>query len=144
MIGLLALGTRVPLNYPLRWSTPIPIQAPLSQLRPLEFELVEGCPGARRVFAEYLHDHHYLGYQGPVGQNLQYLVRDTQDRHLGCVLFGAAAWKTQPRDQFIGWSPAQRERRVNWIVNNSRFLILPWLVRSPTFYFSNASSSQDA
>lgn len=41
--------------------------------------------------------------------------------------FGAAAWKTAPRDDFIGWTRAQRESRLHLIVNNARFLILPWV-----------------
>ncbi len=45
--------------------------------------------------------------------------------------FGAAAWKTGPRDAWIGWSRAQRHRNLWGIVNNARFLILPWIrVRS--------------
>ena len=41
--------------------------------------------------------------------------------------FGAAAWKTQPRDEFIGWTPDQRRKFVHLIVGNARFLILPWV-----------------
>ena len=41
--------------------------------------------------------------------------------------FGAAAWKTAPRDEFIGWSPAVRQRNLALVVNNARFLILPWI-----------------
>jgi len=60
-----------------------------------------------------------------VGQNVGYLVQDTRGRDLACVLFGAAAWKTQARDAFIGWTEAQRHRGLSQVVNNSRFLILP-------------------
>ena len=41
--------------------------------------------------------------------------------------FGASAWKTQPRDEFIGWTHEQRERNLHLIINNARFLILPWI-----------------
>jgi hypothetical protein len=41
--------------------------------------------------------------------------------------FGAAAWKVAPRDSFIGWSSSQREANLRLIVNNARFLILPWV-----------------
>lgn len=41
--------------------------------------------------------------------------------------FGAAAWKIKPRDLFIGWTPEQRKRNLHLIVNNARFLILPWV-----------------
>ena len=49
---------------------------------------------------------------------------------MACALFGAAAWKTQPRDDFIGWTAAQRQAHLGRVANNSRFLILPW-VRVP-------------
>jgi hypothetical protein len=48
-----------------------------------------------------------------------------------CILallgFGAAAWKTAPRDQFIGWTKEQRNRQLHLLINNARFLILPWV-----------------
>ena len=61
---------------------------------------------------------------------MKYLVRDRHGRDLACLLFGSAAWKTKPRDQFIGWSHEARARNLLWITNNTRFLILPW-VRVP-------------
>jgi hypothetical protein len=85
-------------------------------------------PAAR--FNAYLARYHYLPYRSTVGENLGYLVEDCQGRDLACVLFGAAAWKTQPRDVFIGWTAAQRQAQLHQVANNSRFLILPW-VRVP-------------
>ena len=70
---------------------------------------------------------HYLGFGGAVGENLQYVVRDGQGRPLACLVFGAAAWKCQGRDQFIGWSAPQRQRHLGLVANNTRFLILPWV-----------------
>jgi hypothetical protein len=49
---------------------------------------------------------------------------------LGALGFGAAAWSVGDRDRFLGWPPQRREQNLHWIVNNSRFLLLPW-VRSP-------------
>jgi hypothetical protein len=74
--------------------------------------------------------YHYLGYRSRVGQNLQYWVWDGQDRPLACVVFGAPAWQCAARDQWIGWSARQRAQHLGLIVNNARFLILPW-VRVP-------------
>jgi hypothetical protein len=62
-----------------------------------------------------------------VGENLQYIVRDGRERLLACLVFGAAAWKCQSRDQFIGWNLEQRRRNLGGLANNSRFLILPWV-----------------
>jgi len=62
-----------------------------------------------------------------VGENLQYVVRDAQNRSLACLVFGAAAWKCQARDQFIGWAAEPRQKHLALVANNTRFLILPWV-----------------
>jgi hypothetical protein len=68
---------------------------------------------------------HYLGFGGAVGENLQYVIADGQDRPLACLVFGAAAWKCQDRDRFIGWTAQQRQKNLARIANNTRFLIMP-------------------
>ncbi|MBW1926315.1 MAG: DUF4338 domain-containing protein [Deltaproteobacteria bacterium] len=65
------------------------------------------------------------------GAQLRYFVRDG-DRVLALPGFGAAAWKTAPRDRFIGWTSEQRKCRLHLVINNARFLILPW-IRSKNF-----------
>ena len=102
----------------------------LRQLQPLQIQELSQQPEAQPVFDWLLHQYHYLGYTSAVGQNVKYLVRDRQGRDLACLLFGAAAWKTQGRDAFIGWTVAQRQANLGRVANNSRFLILPW-VRVP-------------
>ena len=71
--------------------------------------------------------HHYLGLRNTVGKSLKYLVRAAGGVLLGAMLFGSPAWKTKPRDAFIGWSARQRESGLWAITNNTRFLILPWV-----------------
>lgn len=105
---------------------PEPITAALSALQPLELELVEGLAQRRRV-SSLLQEHHYQGFAGAVGENIQYLIRDAQDRELALMVFGAAAWKVGSRDRFIGWSVAERRQRLQRITNQQRFLILPWV-----------------
>lgn len=109
---------------------PEPILADLSLLRPLEIQVV--CPKQPDYprFERYLARHHYLSYGGPVGENLGYLIRSCAGVDLACLLFGAAAWQCAPRDRWIGWSAGQRAAGLQFIANNSRFLILPW-VRVP-------------
>ena len=46
---------------------------------------------------------------------------------LACLLWSSPAWKMAPRDQWIGWNPEQRAHNLQRVVNNSRFLILPWV-----------------
>lgn len=103
-----------------------PLEGRLSDLQPLRIQPVEGAEDTR-VFRGLLQQHHYLGYTGPVGENLQYLIYDRQGRLLGCLLYGAAAWRVADRDRFIGWDEAARKRGLSRIANNMRFLILPWI-----------------
>jgi hypothetical protein len=74
----------------------------------------------------YIQRHHYLGHQLMPGAQLRYFVRN--EGHIIAALgFGASAWKVKPRDDTIGWTSAQRRRNLHLIVNNARFLILPWI-----------------
>ena len=111
-------------------SPSVEVNESLAQLRPLQWQVFSARQALAARFNAYLARYHYLPYRSTVGENLGYLVQDRQGRDLACVLFGAAAWKTQPRDAFIGWSAAERPAHLDRIVNNSRFLILPW-VRVP-------------
>jgi hypothetical protein len=111
-------------------SPSVEVNESLAQLRPLQWQVFSARQALAARFNAYLARYHYLPYRSTVGENLGYLVQDRQGRDLACVLFGAAAWKTQPRDAFIGWSAAERQAHLDGIVNNSRFLILPW-VRVP-------------
>jgi hypothetical protein len=106
----------------------VPITGALSQLLPLSIrELSQpGHRAQRPLFDALLHRHHYLSHRSSVGENLQYLVRDRSGRPLACVLFGAAAWLCRARDQYIGWDGPTRQRRLSYITNNTRFLIVPW------------------
>jgi len=111
-------------------SPSVEVNESLAQLRPLQWQVFSGRQAPAARFNAYLARYHHLPYRSTVGENLGYLVQDRQGRDLACVLFGAAAWKTQPRDAFIGWSAAERQAHLDRVVNNSRFLILPW-VRVP-------------
>jgi hypothetical protein len=80
-----------------------------------------------RLFNGLLAHEHYLGHRNTVGENLRYLVRDRQGRPVACVLFGSAAWKCAARDTFLGWDRVTRERNLQGITNNTRFLIPAWV-----------------
>ena len=112
---------------PVVLATAAPIAEPLAGLLPLRVETVPAGHPDRMIFSIYLSQHHYLGYRGRVSESLAYLVRDCRGRDLACVLFGAAAWKTKPRDAWIGWDDDSRARRLSLVANNHRFLILPWV-----------------
>ncbi|HIQ37954.1 MAG TPA: DUF4338 domain-containing protein [Desulfocapsa sulfexigens] len=54
---------------------------------------------------------------------MKYLIIVPDERFLGCLLFGEAAWKMEFRDRWIGWEPEIRERNPGLICDNIRFLI---------------------
>jgi hypothetical protein len=103
-----------------------PIACGLDELEPLSVQEVSRQRTERAWVKAALARFHYLGFVGAVGENLQYIIRDGQHRSLACMVFGAAAWKCQDRDQFIGWSAEQRQKNLALVANNTRFLILPW------------------
>ena len=107
----------------------LPVLGTLGSLLPLTISEVSTVPNrdARARFESLLRQHHYLGYHGPVGQNLQYLVSDHQGRLLAGALFGAAAWQCADRDRYVGWDTATRAQGLPCIANNSRFLVAPWI-----------------
>ena len=83
----------------------------------------------RELWYEYVDRYHYLGYQLPFGAQLRYFIESGNGENLilGCLQFSSPAWKMAPRDRWIGWSDEQRQCNLQKIVNNSRFLILPWV-----------------
>jgi hypothetical protein len=110
---------------PLEFATPAPLGTELKSVQPLDVQCLGAQHPDHRLFTALLARHHYLGLRTTVGENLKYLVRAATGEPLACLLFGAAAWKVAARDAWIGWSAAQRARRLQWITNNTRFLILP-------------------
>lgn len=101
------------------------VEGPLAPMRKeIQVSLVQS-PKQAQLFKGLIGTYHYLGYQQPTGGQLKYLVC-FRERPLACLSFGPAAFGVAARDQFIGWSPQQRQDRLPWVVNNDRFLILPW------------------
>lgn len=100
----------------------------LADWLPLQCELVRTA-GERKLFEQYIHRYHYLGYRVPCGAQLRYFIASQQAGRprLACLLFTSAAWKMAPRDAYIGWSQAARRENLSRVVNQSRFLILPWV-----------------
>ena len=103
------------------------------RFEPLVLERVPpGVEGASGLWAEYVARYHYSGYRVPVGANVRYLVRSGKrgEPVLACLQYSSPAWRLAARDGWIGWSDERRRRNLQYIVNHSRFLILPW-VRVP-------------
>jgi hypothetical protein len=118
-----------------------PIDSTLRMLEPV-WVVPAQSPEELALFDWLLWRYHYLPFSGAVGENIKYLVLDGRARPLACLLYGAAAWKLAVRDQLIGWSKPQRESNLCYVVNNQRFLILPWVrVKNLASYLLSASLS---
>ena len=106
--------------------TPVP---PVAKCPPASLDEVNVQPlfepDQQRFVQKLLKKHHYLGSLKPVGERMFYAVVDGKGHWLAVLVFSAAAKHLQPRDQWIGWTRAQRDRRLSLVVNNCRFLILP-------------------
>jgi len=103
------------------------ISAKLKKLSPILLIRVE-TREQRQLWYEYVDRYHYMGYQLPFGAQLRYFIKSgATDDILGCFQFSSPAWKMAPRDRWIGWTDEQRKAKLQKIVNNSRFLIFPWV-----------------
>jgi len=80
----------------------------------------------RELWNEYIEHHHPLGYKRPVGYAIRYFIRGGGN-YLGCILLSGAARALASRDDWIGWSTKQRLANLPWIINNTRYLIFPWV-----------------
>ncbi len=104
---------------------PIPIIMPVDKLQNLKLFRVKGKK-ASALYNALIERYHYLGYKPMAGAQIRYFIK-CKEGLLGVIGFGASAWKISPRDKFIGWEVFIREKNLHLIVNNSRFLILPWI-----------------
>jgi len=104
------------------------VEGHVSDLEPLNLEPVRDQADIR-LWNEYVHRYHILGYKRPFGAHQRYFIVSgvIPERPLGCLLFAAAAWALKARDEWIGWTEVDRSLRLNLIVNNTRFLIFPWV-----------------
>jgi hypothetical protein len=105
----------------------VPIRGALRDLQPVRVSVVAPGSDDARLFHGLLAHEHYLGQRNTVGETIRYLVRDRHDRPVACVLFGSAAWKCADRDAFLGWDRPTRERNLQYLTNNTRFLIPGWV-----------------
>jgi hypothetical protein len=102
-----------------------PVEDRLHNLRPLRFEQVRRTAD-EPLFSSLMEEHHYLGYEQPVGEHLKYLVW-AQGRPIACMAWSSAPRHIGSRDRYIGWNQETRRRNIRFIAYNTRFLILPWV-----------------
>ena len=96
-----------------------------SDCRMFSWNMLFKFPASAVVFRDTLMDrHHYLGFRVIVGESLRY-VAFLGKRPVALIGWGAAAFKSRHRDAWIGWEAHLKWRRLCFIANNIRFLILP-------------------
>lgn len=100
------------------------VVCPVHRLPELNSQIVTKATSA--LWNEYIQRYHYLGHKPLPGAQLRYFIT-AGEQIVALAGFGAAAWQTAPRDRFIGWTHDQRKANLHLIVNNARFLILPWI-----------------
>jgi hypothetical protein len=109
-----------------------PLTGALGEIGPITLQQVRKTAD-EPLFNSLMEQHHYLGYEQPVGEHLKYLVwatREGKSRPIACLAWSSAPRHLGSRDRYIGWSAEARRRNIRFIAYNTRFLILPW-VRIP-------------
>ena len=107
------------------WPEPIAVEGTVGELSGLRLKAVID-KRASRLWNGLIERYHYLGYTPLPGAQLRYLI-DCDQGVLGAIGFGAAAWKVAARDRWIGWQREAREANLGRVLNNARFLLLPWV-----------------
>lgn len=102
-----------------------PLQEHISKLPQVKLRMVRGTD-AEPLYNSLVHYHHYLGYRQIVGNHLKYIAY-IGERPVACLGWGSAAWSVKSRDAFIGWDKKTKEERLQFVANNTRFLVLPWV-----------------
>jgi hypothetical protein len=102
-----------------------PLTCALAGIRPLSFQQVRRTSD-EALFNSLMEQHHYLGYEQPVGEHLKYLVW-ARGRPIACMAWSSAPRHLGSRDRHIGWSSEDRRRNIRFVAYNTRFLILPWV-----------------
>jgi hypothetical protein len=121
-------GARTSVPHTERGEVQATLRATLREVEPVTLRVVR-TQDDRLLWRELVGRHHPLGHAVPFGAHLRYLVdiaRPTR-QVVGCVQVSSPAWRMAPRDRWIGWTDARRRQALQEVVNNSRFLVLPWV-----------------
>lgn len=100
-----------------------PTTAQQHLLRTVRLDLAE--PEEIGRWNELIERHHYLHNATLVGEVLRYVARDEAGAWVALLGYSSASLHLRVRDEWLGWTPEQRERRLRLVTQNSRFLILP-------------------
>ena len=78
----------------------------------------------QKLWQSLMKKHHYLGFSNLMGERLQY-VATVDGTWVALLAWASAALKIRDRDMWIGWDQQTKMKRLKFVVNNWRFLILP-------------------
>jgi len=112
-------------NHDMEYNTN-PIKGETREFEPIYLEIAVPGEAAFNRWKAYINQYHMLGYKAVFGSQLHYFIK-SGDIELGCLQFSASAWALEHRDRWIGWSIQDKKERLHLIINNSRFLIFPWI-----------------
>ncbi len=118
--------TRVPVTH--RGAEGELLTGTVTEVAPVNLQLVREQRD-RLLWRELVGRYHYRGHKVPFGAHLRYLIQAHRPEPVvvGCVQMSSPAWRLSARDRWIGWNDRCRARNLQRIVNNSRFLLLPWI-----------------
>lgn len=101
------------------------LEGSIKNYLPIDLKLLNK-PGEYKFWNEIINSYHYQGHQLIVGKYLKYIAY-IKGKPVACLGWGSAAWSLKPRDEWIGWNKEIKDNNLCGIVNNIRFLILPWI-----------------
>lgn len=101
------------------------ISGKLKEYFPIEIIIVNGTEW-EPLWDHMVREYHYLSYTKMIGPRIKYLVR-CKGMPIAALSYNRASLRITARDTFIGWNPQQKKHCLKYVVNNNRFLILPWV-----------------
>ena len=102
-----------------------PISCNISDLEPVQVKMVRHTD-LESLYDSLVDQYHYLGYVQIVGNHLKYMAF-AGDIPVACIGWGSAAWAVESREEFIGWTQPVKNKNLHFVMNNTRFLVLPWV-----------------
>jgi len=103
-----------------------PISCNISELGPVQVKMVRHTD-LEPIYDSLVDQYHYLGYVQIVGNHLKYMAF-AGDIPVACIGWGSAAWAVESREEFIGWTKPVKNKNLHFVMNNTRYLVLPWVV----------------
>jgi len=100
------------------WTKSLPNEALAS------LELREWRDDEADAYTELLDKHHYLGCPDPRKRHLSQVVC-YEGKAVALLIWTTSSRKLAAREAYVNWDSRTREKRLGWVVQNSRFLLLP-------------------